>query len=295
MNDKVLSFLKSNGPSTNVDISRGLGLQTYIIDALLTDMLGKQSIRKSFKRLGSTRVYYLPGQEERARIRVFNSLEPEQQDFLKQLQKRQVITDEQLSEEDMEEWQDFMVPLEEGATLAWHWFEVSPSAAKKLLGPSVKVSGGAGLHKKQPRAVPTPTAKKPAKGKGNVGKARVVGAQEKPQKPEIKSVEAGFADKVAFWLQSQGAQVLSESDSRDGYEIEVTMPTPLGQQAYLVVVKTPKKKKLGTGDVSDAYSKAVSRKAPVILVSSTGFAKSAEKFWSKGYENLLTLIDGKNL
>jgi len=302
MQDKILSFLKTNGPSTNIDICKGIQLQSYVVDALLSSMVGK-TIKKSHKRLGSTRVYYLQGQEERARMRVYKSLEPDQQAFLKKLENVRVISGEEISEEQIEEWQDFMLPFSHNGRQAWHWFEINQSAAKKLLKPAA----GSPSVSTQPRVVSAPAAPKPAarpaekpqakpatKGKGG---AKVLKADDVKAKktPKVKVPEAGFADKVALWLQSQGSTIGEKKEEKDGFEIEAMMPTALGEQTYLVIVKTPKKKKLGTGDVSDAYSKAVSRKAPVILVSSTGFAKSAEKFWAKGYKNLLTLIDGKNL
>lgn len=317
MNEKILSFLKSNGPSTNIDICKAIGLQSYVVDALLADMAGK-TIKKSHKRLGSTRVYYLSGQEEKARMRVYKSLEEDQQGFLKKLEQKQVLDEADISIEQIEEWQDFMLPFSNQGRQAWHWFEMSEDAAKKLLKPASSPSSqaltltrrSAPAPKESPKpASPKPesqkpksqtqTSQKPASPKAgdskSKGSADVVKADEKQDAAKVKVPEAGFSDRVALWLQSQGAKIIAQSEDKEGFEIETAMPTPLGEQAYLVVVKTPKKKKLNTEDIADAYSKAVSKKVPVILVSSTGFAKSAEKSWSKKYKNIITLIDGKNL
>ncbi len=55
------------------------------------------------------------------------------------------------------------------------------------------------------------------------------------------------------------------------------------------------KKKVGITDVSRAFARTVQEKSPVILVSATGFSKSARNFWKKEYKDIITLVDGQEL
>ena len=79
------------------------------------------------------------------------------------------------------------------------------------------------------------------------------------------------------------------------YELEVRVPTKLGKQTYLVRVIDHGKKALGQKELSDVGMEAVSKRMPAIIISKTGFAKSAKKYWEKELEDLVTLVDKNDL
>ena len=267
MQEQIASFLKQNGPSTHFDIASGTHIDSLIVSAVLSEMGSKNAVKISNKRLGSTRIYYLPGQHDAAKVKIFKSLEQNEQNFLKELQKRKVIIEGDFPMEVISEFGDFLLEFTYGGKRAWYWFEISSEEALKCLG----------KHK-----APTKT------------EAKLVKKIETVEAP--KPLSTTYLQRVTGWLGTNGALITHTKEvSKNEWEVEVSLQTPLGNQTYLVMVKDPKKKKLGTADVSEAYAKAVEKKMPVILVGSKGVTKSAEKFWDKGYKNLITLVDGKDM
>lgn len=86
-----------------------------------------------------------------------------------------------------------------------------------------------------------------------------------------------------------------ETSKDCAYELKAVLPNALGMQKYLIIALNYPKKTVGISDISRAFTRAMQEKSPVILVSATGFAKSARSFWKKEYKDLITLVDGQEL
>ena len=86
-----------------------------------------------------------------------------------------------------------------------------------------------------------------------------------------------------------------ETSKGSEFEIEAVLPNAIGQQKYLILALNFKKKQAGVGDISKAFTRAIQVKSPVILLSATGFSKSAHSFWEKEYKNMVSLVDGQDL
>ncbi|MFH1786129.1 MAG: hypothetical protein ABH829_00545 [archaeon] len=286
MKDKILEYVKSHGPCTPVEIAQKLSLNSMIASAVTADLIGK-GILKSRKNVGSQNLYFTPSQADKARIRIFQSMEEREQRFLKELQNKKVILEGDYQNRLIEEFSDFLEEFDFGDKRAWKWFEISSSEAldalKRRLGKSDKPKSEAKAEKLAPSAsLPKPVKlplPKPAQRA-----AKIIGGES-------------YADIVVEWLESQGAKVGEvEEIKKDKYwRFTASVPTPLGSQKYLVIVIKETKREAGAKDIKAAFDSAVKDKLPVIMVSSTGFAKSAEKSWSKDYRNMISLVDARTL
>ena len=61
---KIINFLQEKGPSLPVHITKVTGMNLMISSAILSEMLNERTIKQSHLKIGSSSLYYLPGQEK---------------------------------------------------------------------------------------------------------------------------------------------------------------------------------------------------------------------------------------
>ena len=276
---QIIDYVRKKGPSTPIDVAVGTGLNSIVVSAIISDTLPKKQLLRNCKRIGSSYIYYLPEQRDRMRSKTLEFLDENEKKFLKQLERKKVFLSGDMPEEVVSEYGDFLTEFTFGGKKAWHWFGISSNEALKILESRAK--------EKKPIV---PEVKKPKKPKKKEEKVPVI-------KVEKESEDKNYASLVRGWLTELGAEMRDFRELSKGteYEMDVMMPTPLGTQRYLLVVLNYSKRKVNVGDVSKAFTKVMQQKIPVILVSATGFAKNAEKFWKREYKGLVTLVDGREL
>ncbi len=315
---QILDFIKRKGPSMPVEIAIGTGINSIIVSAILSDMVPRKQLLMSNKRIGSSHIYFMQDQRDRMRVKLFQLLEEGEKKFVEELEKRRVVLSSELPEEEVGAYRDFLVEFTFGGDKAWHWFELTSDnalselrskldAKKKLPEEKQPEKQAAPAReelktplpekKEEAKKLPAPEKKeekKPAQEK----KEKLVIKKEKPApKARAEKPDKNYADTVKSWVEEAGAKIVGVRDVVPGmeYEIDAQLQTPFGAQQYLVLVLNYPKKKVGIEDVSKAFSRVMQQKAPVVIVSQTGFAKNAENFWKKEYKGLITLIDGENL
>nr|HIK01481.1 hypothetical protein [Candidatus Undinarchaeales archaeon ERR594346 U_76725] len=103
--------------------------------------------------------------------------------------------------------------------------------------------------------------------------------RDRIRKEILREIEGDFGDIVLRWLETQDIDVRSENSVPDEntYELDVKVPTPLGRQTYMVKILDFPKKPASQNDVAAIGTEAVTRRVPAMVISSTGFAKTAIK------------------
>ncbi len=61
--DKILSAIRMRGPSVPVGIAKSVGISPLFASAFLSELRGEEKIKVSDMKVGSSPLYYLPGQE----------------------------------------------------------------------------------------------------------------------------------------------------------------------------------------------------------------------------------------
>ena len=62
--DKIISFLETNGPSLPVHIAKHINTNMLFASAFLSELLSNKKLKITNLRVGSSPVYYIPGQEK---------------------------------------------------------------------------------------------------------------------------------------------------------------------------------------------------------------------------------------
>ena len=65
MYDKILAFVQEHGPSLPVEIASKTNLNSFLAKAYMTDLVDRGKLLAG-ERIGSTNMFFLPGQEELA-------------------------------------------------------------------------------------------------------------------------------------------------------------------------------------------------------------------------------------
>ena len=94
--DRILSLINMRGPSLPVQIGKAIGLEPLFASAFLSELYAEGRIKLSNLRVGSSPLYYLPGQEQMLEkfVEYLNQREKEAFQILK---KENLLEDEKLS------------------------------------------------------------------------------------------------------------------------------------------------------------------------------------------------------
>ena len=61
---RIINLLQNKGPTLPIHISTETGVSMLFASAFLSELMAKKSVRVSHMKIGSSPLYYLPGQEE---------------------------------------------------------------------------------------------------------------------------------------------------------------------------------------------------------------------------------------
>src|SRR3989344_6072694 len=112
--EKVISYIKKIGPILPVQISKHIEKDLLLSGAILSELIARKQLRVSNASIGSSPVYYLPGQEYMLGPKLYNHLKSKEREAYDLLRENKLIKEEKL-----EPWQriafrqlkDFAVPL----------------------------------------------------------------------------------------------------------------------------------------------------------------------------------------
>lgn len=263
VDDKVVSFIKNNGPSLPVEIGKSIGYNSFITKAILLELINKELIHKSKRAIGGSLLYYVKGQGDLMRKRLYEDLGIPEKKVLDKIEDEGRVLISDLSPHErafIKGLLDFInIKKEDDDYLITHY---SYDGSSK---PGVK-----------PVRVPQKTKEDPDPPQKEGGKDFKLFDKKKPE---------GFDGKAREFLESMG-EVLSAKKVRSGseydYVLRVKEPYP-----HELFVKAKKKKHVTSRDLGLVYTKALKLKKPALVVTTGKLSKSAQK-WKK--ENVGELV-----
>lgn len=122
--DKIISFIRLRGPSLPVQIARETGLSILFASAFLSELFGEKIVKISNIRVGSSPLYFIPGQEPQLE-RFSQYLKSREKDAFMLLAERKILRD---SEQQpairvaLREIKDFAIPFEKNNEVFWRYF-----------------------------------------------------------------------------------------------------------------------------------------------------------------------------
>ncbi|MEM4396895.1 MAG: hypothetical protein QXR30_04550 [Candidatus Woesearchaeota archaeon] len=137
--EKILNYLKINGPSLPAEIKNAVGIDLIILGAILSEMARSKQILMSIGKIGGSNLYYLPGQEEKLK-RLYNYLKEPEKEIFKKLENEKILDEKSLSPVEsiaITKIPDFAkrieVEINNEKIVFWKWYLLDDESFKKLL------------------------------------------------------------------------------------------------------------------------------------------------------------------
>ncbi len=126
--DQVLSIIAREGPVLPMKISKGIGTNLLFAAAVLSELVSHKKLRVSNIKIGSSPLYYKPGQESRLQnfAKHLNGKDKKAFDILKEQKVMRDSMQEPLMRACLRQIKDFAVPLEvtfnDQKEIFWKWY-----------------------------------------------------------------------------------------------------------------------------------------------------------------------------
>ena len=283
--EKILFLLKRNGPSLPVHIARETELSILFASAFLSELFTDKTIKMSDMRVGSSPIYYLPGQE--ASLEKFSQhLKSKERDaFLLLKEKRFLKDDEQhpAIRVALRAIKDFAIPFKKNEELFWRHFTAPETEfvyeekplMKKVIVEEEKI-------KETPIITPLQISSVSETKIIQVENQKPLDIFEKPAKKtkakkqvKKKTTEKNdkFFNKVKEFLASKSIEILDiENFSKTDLILRIKNK---GQEQLLIAYN---KKKITEADILKAHKKAAELNLPYTLLSLGEVPKKLESF-----------------
>lgn len=323
LDETILEYLRRTGPATPIEVAQRVGANSLIVSAVLIDAASQQKIRRSKRKVGSMGLYYYPEQTQALQRRISNILTPQDKMLLQKIMQENVIGEYEITQQEsgifagLEDLiNGFTIEYKGKIYRCWASPNVPESKAKEIAINKL-LSKTPALLKQQEviREVPQPQILQPTTIEVKEKVPRVsekiekveIGVQKtkakkakKDEKKELQTQLANeFRDKVISWLDKNDVEISDEKTLKDGKGFELLVKVPMvlgiGKQTYMVRVLDYGKKGVGQEELSSIAMDAVSKRTPAIVISASGFAKNATKYWQKELQDMIFLVSRDDL
>jgi hypothetical protein len=294
--EAILQLISSRGPQVPTQIAQAIGTNSIIASAHLSELKARGKIKISGLKVGSSPLYYLPGQEEQLQGFADNLHDKEKKayDLLSEKKIIRDIEQEPVIRVALRGIKDFAVPLEvqrgETTELFWKWFLLPSEDAQSIINEML------GAVQKKPKKVAPP--KKQAEKKPVVEKVREPETKQadqkklvKEEKPEAKArvrkqaEDVDFVEVISGFFSSNKIVVLKkEVLKKTEVDYLVTIPSAVGDVEYYC--KTRKKKSINDADLASAFAQGQLRKLPVLFLTTGKLTKRAREMLETDFKGI---------
>ena len=132
--EKIISIFKRRGPSLPIHIARETELSILFASAFLSELLAEKKIKISNMRVGSSPIYFIPGQE--FMLEKFSEfLKSKEKEAFLLLKEEKFLKDskqEPAIRVALRELKDFAIPFKKDEEIYWRYFNVPESEFEKV-------------------------------------------------------------------------------------------------------------------------------------------------------------------
>jgi hypothetical protein len=245
--EKIISILKRKGPSLPVHISREIESSILFTSAFLSELVSEKLVLISKMKVGSSPIYFLPGQE--SLIEKYSPyLKSKEKEAFMLLKEKGILKDDKQNPAirvALREIRDFAVPFKKEDEIFWRYHTLPEERfTKKEEKPEVKIK------KEEP------------KKEKDLG----IFEKEKPKKKKIKKKSASknekFFNKVKEFLSERSIE-LSDIESFDKNKLVLKIKEK-GDEKMLIAYN---KKRITENDIIKAYKKAKELNMSYVVLS----------------------------
>jgi hypothetical protein len=135
--NNIISFLEINGPSLPVRIAKAIEMDPVFASAILSELLNAKQIKMSNLKIGSSQLYFLPGQEQKLGEHTENLKSVENEAYLK-LRKEKILEDEKetpTTRVALRSLKDFATPFKFQEKIMWKYAFTPDKEIENILNP----------------------------------------------------------------------------------------------------------------------------------------------------------------
>ncbi|PIN78608.1 hypothetical protein COV16_05780 [Candidatus Woesearchaeota archaeon CG10_big_fil_rev_8_21_14_0_10_34_8] len=307
--DNVLQVVKMKGYVVPSDLTRQFHVDTFIMGAVLSDLVREKKLIISHVKVGRSPVYYPP--EHKSKLQdLYNYLNEKDKQVYDLLKKEKVLRDTDQSpliRVSLKTMRDYSKPIEvtvgDKTQIFYKWYLATDqevhSALTNILASDIKSTQSENksailnpiIERKlveekvvieKPIVKENPIKKEVVGGpviKEKPAESKIIDKKEETQKhleeadvPLNLQFDDQFAQEVVSYFTKKDIQIIHFKIIKKG-EIDcvVKIPSPVGNITYFC--KAKKKKKCNEGDIATAFVAAQMKKLPVLLLTPGIFPK----------------------
>jgi len=294
--DKILQFLRMNGPSLPSKIGKLLGTDLLLASAHLSDLISQGKVKVSSLKIGGSPLYYIPGQEQQLSSFAAGNMNPKDVAVLHSLQDKQLLREAQLPLLDkvaLRSLKDFAIPLQvtvDGQKeLFWKWHLCSAQEANDIL--SAYFAPAPPEMKPVAEILPPSPLEAPLSLQKTLAEPPILETEErKALKPrsKYKKQEEEFFPLVEEMCKKLKISIEQKETLRKNAELELVLKVPSAVGTMTYFCKAKNKAKCDEKDLSAAYMQAQIKKLPLLLLHTGELTKKAQEMLESGaFENVM--------
>lgn len=307
--EQVLQVVKQKGPTIPARIVKELGGDTFLVGAILSDLLANKLIKFSHIKLGGSPFYYTPEQKPKLAL-LSTHLNKEDQHTYALLKEQKVLKDEDqqpLVRVSLRNIKDFAKPVEvkigQSQELFWKFFLVDNEEVKNIIKerylkkPSPQARSVPETKTETQKEQTTPEPKQPEKKEQQpTTKTRQPKPKEAPKKKEKtekqvsilkEEVQKGSFDEIVHtYFEKKNIEIVEKNRIRKT-EIDyiIRIPSSIGTVEYYCKAKD--KKRCNDGDLATAFIQGQNKKLPVLFLTTGTITKKAKDMLHKEFKGLV--------
>ncbi len=272
--ERILSTMRLRGPILPVQVAKEINFSPLFASAFLSELKDESKIKISNMRVGSSPLYYLPGQEGMLEKFVPYLNQREKEAFAK-LKQEKILED---SEQDpvvrvaLRAIKDFAVPVQvrvgSEMKLFWKYFVLPDEEFESLVSGDAKKAEEV-KEKIEEKLVKVPEAKQET----------LLKEEERPlaEKKKEKVLENGFVINLKDYLSRKDIEILHVvAEKKKEFEAKVRINTDFGRQTYYLIAK--EKASASDADLAKADKKARGEKLPAVFMVPGELNKKGRQF-----------------
>ncbi len=302
---KVLDIVKAKGPVLPREVVKEVGGDTFLVGAVLSQLVDDKQIKLSYAKIGGSPLYYYSGQEQKLSM-LYDHLHEKEKRAYDLLKQKKIIKD---SEADpllkvlLRQIKDFAKALEVNVNgqkqIFWKWHLVSKEEVEKEIREIIKKD----IPKREPETqISQPKKLESAEAEPLEGTDK---KEQEPEKREPKKEEqeklAGddkshdnqpddeLLDKITRLFGDKNIKILEKEVIRKNSDIEMTIqiPSEVGKLKYYCRVKD--KKKTNDKDLSSHFVEGQMKNLPILYITTGELTKKAQEKLEKDFTTVTVL------
>jgi hypothetical protein len=237
--EKILQLIRIRGPIVPSQLVKDIGKESYIVSAMLSELVANDALIVSSLKFGGSPLYYIPGQESKLQ-QFSDKLNEKERRAYSLLKEKKVLQDKALdpvTRVALRSLKDFAFPLSvtsNGATeLFWKWYLVSDAEASELIKQELGLVPPPAEPQPVPVQLPQPA---PVREKVAASEAASRPVEERPRRVERLEAPQQVRSKPAEVKRPEPAVIEKKPESRIEKPRKERAPE---QRPLPVAVETP--------------------------------------------------------